>query len=124
MIITSSFWKRLGLRGLVRRRKRGAGDTPTFAFLQTRQEIWKVQKFLIRFPQRSQLDRRQSFSHLGSGLCSGIKEKVGSYPACFLWHGVSRLHSGLFTLAACSGLRALRQEGATPLTGPEQIQGF
>ena len=47
MIITSSFRKRLGLRGLGWGRKRGTrtqgtGDTPIFAFLQTPRKIRRV----------------------------------------------------------------------------------
>lgn len=111
-----SFRKRLGL-GEVGRRKKGVPrelETCTsLPLLQTCQEIWKVQKFVMRFPQRSQSDGRQSFSHLESRLCPGIKARVGSYPACLLWCELSQLLLGLFMLAARCGLRALRQERAT-----------
>ena len=98
-------------------RAQGPGDTPIFAFLQTRQEIWKVQTFLIRFPQRSQLDRRQSFSHLGSGLCSGIKAKVGSHPACFLWRS-QPIAFGFVYVGRLQWLKSLETRGGNPTHRP------
>lgn len=79
MIITSSFRKRLGF-GEAQEGHEKLETYKTLPSLQSLQEIWKVRRFLIRFPQRSQLERHQRFSHLGFHLCSGAKAKVGSYP--------------------------------------------
>lgn len=56
MIITSSFRKRLEFGEIGEGKKWGP-----LPLLQSRQEIWKVQNFLIRDSQRSQLDRCQRF---------------------------------------------------------------
>lgn len=79
MIITSFLRKRLGF-GEAQKEHKELETYKMLHLLQSFQEIWKVRCFLIRFPQRSQLDRRQRLSHLGFHLCSGTKEKVGSYP--------------------------------------------
>lgn len=63
MIITSSFRKRLEF-GEIGEGKWGPEERDLrrpLPLLQSHQEIWKVQNFLIRDSQRSQLDRCQRF---------------------------------------------------------------
>ena len=61
MIITSSFRKSLGF-GEAEEGPKESETHKHLPLLQSLQEVWKGQHFLIRFPQRSQFDRRQRSS--------------------------------------------------------------
>lgn len=82
MIITSSFRKSLGSEGA----EEGPEELEThkpLPLLQSPQEIWKGQHFLIRFPQRSQLDRRQRFSPSWISLMLWSQGKGRQLPSLF-----------------------------------------